>query len=179
MSNLVVITYDTEGKAAEVLETVRRLESERLIDLEDAVYVTKDTSGKAHLHQSFDLAKAGAVSGGLWGALFGLLFLVPIAGLAIGAGIGAMAGRAQDYGIDDKFIKDLGKKMKPGSSAIFALVRQSTPERVLPEIAKYGGEVVHTSLSPDAEERLKRAVEEAKGSSPQSGGGLSTGNQPW
>ena len=52
MANLVVIAYDDEFRAAEVLATLRRLQRDYLIDLDDAVYVTKDGEGKIKLHES-------------------------------------------------------------------------------------------------------------------------------
>jgi uncharacterized membrane protein len=63
MSELVVVTYSDINRAAEVLLTLKRLEKEHLIDLEDAVYVTKGADGKAKLHQSVPLGAIGASSG--------------------------------------------------------------------------------------------------------------------
>jgi uncharacterized membrane protein len=158
MSELVVIAYDDEYRAAEVLATLRRLQKEYLIDLEDAVYVTKDRAGKFKLHESADLTAAGAAGGGFWGLLIGLLFFAPLAGLAVGAGAGALAGKLTDVGIDTQFMRELSARLEPGSSALFVLVRQANAERVVPEIEVFGGAVVRTSLKPDAEERLREAL---------------------
>jgi uncharacterized membrane protein len=48
--------------------------------------------------------------------------------------------------------------MTPNSSAIFVLVRNVTVDKVVPEISKYGGTVLRTSLSDDAEQRLQAAL---------------------
>jgi uncharacterized membrane protein len=155
----VSVVYDDEFKAAEVMAALRRLQSEYLIDLEDAIYVTKDAEGKMKMHQSVNLTGAGAAGGALWGGLIGLIFLAPLAGMAIGAASGALAGKFSDYGIDDKFVKELSSEMGPSSSAVFVLVRKSTPERVLPEVGKFGGKVLHTNLAPDGEARLQAALD--------------------
>jgi uncharacterized membrane protein len=157
-STLVVITYPDEHRAAEVLTALRRMQSEYLIDMEDAVYVTKDEKGKLKLNQSTSLAGAGAAWGGLWGMLIGLLFFAPIAGLAIGAAAGALGGKLSDYGIDDNFARQLSANMPPRSSALFVLVRRATTDKVVPEIAKYGGTVLRTSLPKETEERLQQAL---------------------
>lgn len=162
-STLVVITYPDEHRAAEVLAALQRMRDQYLIDLEDAVYVTKGMDGKLKLHQTTNLAGAGAAWGGMWGILIGLLFFVPIAGLAIGAATGAIAGNLADYGIDDKFAKQLSATMTPGSSAIFVLVRKSTPDRVVPEIAKFGGTVLRTSLPKETEAKLQDALNRGAG----------------
>jgi uncharacterized membrane protein len=65
-----------------------------------------------------------------------------------------------DVGVDDKFMKDLGEKLQPGNAAVFVLVRRSTPDKVLPRVAHYGGEVIHSSLSEHAEETLQEALRE-------------------
>ena len=163
MSNLIVVAYPDEYRAAEVLAALRRLNKEYLIDFDDACYVTKDASGKIKLHQNTSLAGAGAAWGGMWGMLIGLLFFVPFLGLAVGLGLGALSGKLSDYGIDDKFAKQIAETMKPNTSAIFVLVRKSTPDKVVPEIAKYGGTILQTSLPKETEEKLQAALKQGGG----------------
>jgi uncharacterized membrane protein len=166
MSDLVCIAYKDRETADKVLNELRRLEVEHLIDLEDACIVDRDDNGKVHLKQAVNLTAAGAASGGMWGGLFGLLigmlFLNPLlgwlGGAAVGAGAGALSGRLSDYGIDDDFIKSLGSHIQQGSSALFVLVRKVTPDKVLPEIQKYGGTVLKTSLSNEQDEQLRKAL---------------------
>jgi len=159
MSDLVVIAYPDQHRAAEVMATISRLSSEHLVDLEDACYVTKDQAGKVKLHQARDLTTGGAAAGGFWGLLIGMLFLAPLVGAAVGAASGAIAGKYSDVGIDDKFVKQLAAQMQPGSSAIFTLTRRVTVDKVLPELAKFGGTVLRTSLAKDAEEKLKSSLQ--------------------
>ena len=125
MSTLVVIGYHAPYEAEEVRLKLRKLQSEYLIDLEDAVVAVKDSAGKVKLHQAINLTAAGAVSGGFWGSLIGLIFLNPLLGLAVGATAGAVSGALSDIGIDDNFMKELAATMTPGSSALFVLVRRA------------------------------------------------------
>ena len=98
----------------------------------------------------------------LWGALIGLLFLNPllgaVAGAAVGGATGALGGALSDYGISDDFIRYLGSDLKPGTSAAFVLIRKATTDKVLAEVAKYGGHVLRTSLSNEAEAKLQAAL---------------------
>ena len=55
MSTLVVIGYNEIHKAEEVRLTLVKLQRDYLIDLEDAVAVTKDAKGKIKLHQTVNL----------------------------------------------------------------------------------------------------------------------------
>jgi uncharacterized membrane protein len=159
MSDLIAVAYPDINRAEEVMTTLKRMQKEYLIDLADAATVTRDTEGNVKLSQMINLTAAGAASGGFWGMLIGMLFLNPLLGLAVGAGTGAIAGKLSDTGIDDGFMKTLGEKLKPGASAVFTLVRKSSPEKVLAEISKFGGTVLRTSLSPQAEARLQAALD--------------------
>ncbi|HZN27816.1 MAG TPA: DUF1269 domain-containing protein, partial [Xanthobacteraceae bacterium] len=95
-------------------------------------------------------------------ALAGLLLLNPLAGMAAGglagAGFGALSGSLADYGINDQFIKSLGKTIPKGSSALFTLIKRSTPDKVLPEIEPFKPRVIKTSLSREQEDKLRAAL---------------------
>jgi uncharacterized membrane protein len=158
MSDLIAIAYDSEYKAEEVRLTLIKLQKEHLIELEDAAVIVKNAEGKVKLNQAIDLTTAGAVSGGFWGLLIGTLFLSPLLGAAVGAAAGAASGALSDIGVDDNFMKSLGETLQPGTSALFVLVRKVTPDKVLEEIAPYGGTVLRTSLSKDEEAQLQEVL---------------------
>ena len=126
---------------------------------EPHVAIRKD-DGKIKLKQSFSPAATGAAGGALWGGLIGLIFLMPLLGAAIGGATGAATGALTDVGVDDDFMKQLGEKLQPGGAALFVLVRRSTPDKVLPRVSQYGGDVIHSSLSEHAEETLQEALRE-------------------
>jgi uncharacterized membrane protein len=166
MSQLLVLDFDGVGTADEVLTKLRSMEKALLIDLEDACVVVHTEAGKLQIKQAMNLAAIGATSGassGMFiGALAGLLVLNPLAGLAIGglagAGFGALSGSLTDYGINDDFIESLGKTIPRGSSALFLLIRRSTPDKVLPEIEPFRPRILKTSLSNEQENALKAAL---------------------
>ena len=158
MSNLVAIAYPDVKTAEEVMGTLGRLQVERSIELEDAVIVTREDGGKVKLHQARSTTGAGAAGGALWGGLIGLLFLAPLLGMAVGAAAGAVTGKLTDVGVDDSFLKELGEKLEPGMAAVIVLVRRSTPDKVLPEISRFGGTMLQSSLDDDAEARLSEAL---------------------
>lgn len=162
MSTLVVVGYHDVNKAEEVRLTLRKLQRDFLVELEDAVVAVKDARGKIKLHQSVNLTAAGAVSGGFWGSLIGLIFLNPLLGAAVGAAAGAASGALTDLGIDDNFMKDLASTMKPGASALFVLVRNATPDKVLEELKGTGGKILKTSLSHEDEAKLQAALNAVK-----------------
>jgi uncharacterized membrane protein len=159
MSNLIAVAYDDLGRAEEVMQTLRQCQDEHTIELDDAVLVEHDPDGKVRLHQGQSMAAVGGASGALWGGLIGLLFLAPLLGMAVGGAAGAAAGAVTDTGVDDGFLRELGEQLPPGGAAVIVLVRRSTPDKVIPEVSKYGGHVVKTSLSAEADQRLEEALQ--------------------
>jgi|GEM_PF-1069382 uncharacterized membrane protein len=159
-SSFFAITYPDQARAAQVMATLKRIQSEKLIDLEDAVYVTKDEQGKVQLHQTHHTARKGALGGSLAGFIVGSILLTPIGGAAIGAATGAIVGKAaaKDAGIEDQFIKDLSEQMQSNSSAIFLLVRSVSAQDVVPQLGAYGGTIIETSLTAEAQARLQAAL---------------------
>lgn len=163
MSDLVVVLFNDETTAFEMRGALARMQKEYLIDMEDAVVVTKDANGKIKLHQSMNLTAAGALSGGFWGMLIGMIFLNPLLGMAVGAGAGALSGKLSDIGVDDKMMKEMADSFTPDSSALFVLVRKATPDKVLEGLKEFAGKgkVLRTSLKKDSEETLRHALEKA------------------
>lgn len=166
MSELICIAFKDTETADRALNELREMQREYLIDLEDACVAIREPGGKVRLKQAVNLVSLGAASSGLsgmlWGGLVGLLFLNPLAGMAlggaIGLGTGALAGSVSDYGISDDYIRKIAETIEPGTSALFVLVRKVNPEKVLPELTKYHGTVLRTSLTADQERRLREAL---------------------
>ena len=156
MSDLVAIAYPDLATAQQVTANAAEAQKSHEIELDDMVIIERREDGKVKLHQP-SLAGAGAVSGALWGGLIGLIFFMPLFGMAIGAASGAAAGAVSDYGIDDKFMKELGEKLEPGSAAVLLLVRKVSIDKVLPKI-KIEGTIIQTSLDDEQEQQLADAL---------------------
>ena len=159
MSNLVAVAYPDQSTASEVAQTLIELQKEHSIQLDDLVVAIRKDDGKIKLKQTFSPSASGAAGGALWGGLIGLIFFMPLLGMAIGGATGAATGAATDVGVDDKFMKELGEKLQPGGAAVIVLIHRSTPDKVLPEVAQFGGDVIQTSLDDDAEQRLRHVLE--------------------
>jgi len=160
MATLVAIGYPDQGTAEQARETVARLEADLVIQADQVASISRDPEGKYHVHTSHGGSSAGAGAwwGGFWGFLFGLLFFVPIAGLALGAGMGALFGHFGEKGIDKAFQEQVRDYLKPGTSALFMVIEQVTPDKAIAALSQYGGTVIRTSLSEEDTRDLQAAL---------------------
>ena len=160
MATLVAIGYPDQGTAEQARQTVMELEQELIIQADQVASVSRDLEGKYHVHTTHGGASAGggAAWGGFWGLLFGLLFFVPFAGLALGAGMGALFGHFGEKGIDKAFQQQVRDYVKPGTSALFLVIEKATPDKAIAALQQYGGTVIRTSLSEDDTKRLQEAL---------------------
>jgi uncharacterized membrane protein len=159
MAEIVVLGFKNKVTADEAIEDLQRMQGEGLITITDWARVIRHEDGKTDIRQAVGTKSTGAAGGALWGMLFGLIFLIPIAGAIIGAATGALMGALSDYGIDDKFIKGLGDAIQPGTSALFLQVQNTTVDKVTERMQKYEPTVLRTSLSQEAEDKLRAAIE--------------------
>src|SRR5215470_15957864 len=158
MSDLVAIAFPTEAAAEDVRKKLLDMQQEYLIELADAVIAVKQPNGGVKLNQMFHPTAAGAATGAFWGTLIGLLFLMPLAGAALGAAGGALGGALTDLGINDKFMKETAAAIKPGTAALFVLLRKITADKVLEGLKGEGGTVLKTSLDHTKEAALQAAL---------------------
>lgn len=158
MSNLVAISFKDKSTAFEMRDKLRGLQREYLISMEDAVVVTKNGKGKIKLHQSYNLTAMGAVGGGFWGVLLGAIFMNPLAGAAVGASAGAISGSLSDVGISNDFMEKCADSLENDSSALFLLVHKGNFNKILPELEKFEGELIQTSLTDEADEKLRNTL---------------------
>jgi uncharacterized membrane protein len=160
MATLVAIGYPDQGTAEQARETVGRLEADLVIQADQVAAISRDAEGKYHVHTSHGGASAGVGAwwGGFWGFLFGLLFFIPFAGLALGAGMGALFGHLGEKGIDKAFQQQVRDYLQPGTSALFMVIEQVTPDKAIAALAQYGGTVIRTSLSEEDTRELQAAL---------------------
>lgn len=160
MSDLIIIGYDDEETAEKAFAEVERLQKDLLLELDAAAVVHRREDGKLKVetpHEHAGLA-GGALWGVLFGTLFGLIFFIPIIGLVTGGVLGALFGAMDDAGIDASFRDRVRDVLQPGKSALVMVVEKATPDKVVEALSRYGGTVLQTSLSHDAEDKLREAL---------------------
>ncbi len=153
--------YDSQSKAAEVLEEVKGKQGrgDDQLKLLNAAVLKKDSDGKLTFEETNDLdgrrgGLIGAIGGGLLGALAGPIGI--IVGAAAGAGLGAVsADHWIDLGFPDKYLEDLKNELEADSSALLLLVEEANISIVTDVLNQHGDVIMQHTLSDAAVEQLK------------------------
>lgn len=154
---LIVAAFQDEGAAKEALKTLKALKKEKLIGIQNAAVLRKDEKGKIHIKETADMGGGkGSVIGGVVGAAIGVIagpaLIVPA---AVGALVGGLSAKLRDSGFSDERLKTLGEGLKPGTSAIVAVVEHKWVRQVEAAIAEAGADAVTTSLQADIAAQLE------------------------
>jgi uncharacterized membrane protein len=160
VADLIVIGYPDEGTADRALTTVEELQRELVLEVDGVAAIVRHSDGKVKVNApgSGSMVGVGALSGVLWGTVLGMLFLVPVLGAVTGGLFGTLFGALSRSGIDESFRERVQERLQPGTSALVIVVENVAPERAVEALSEYGGEVLQTSLSRDAERELQEAL---------------------
>ena len=159
-SNVIMLAWDDPTRAEDMLTMFEIWQEQGLITIEDAVVATLGDLPEVEIKQTQSVAGKYTLRGSGIGLLGGFLLGGPIGGLVAGAAVGAIAGHMKDLGIDDKFIRDSSEALRPNSSALFVMGRAEDPDGFYQELKPYKAVVATTTLSPEQEQRLRRALAE-------------------
>ncbi|MFM7509868.1 MAG: DUF1269 domain-containing protein [Actinomycetota bacterium] len=155
MPDLIAIGYDDTTTALEAMDEVGRLAQDLVIQPDAVAAIIRNEDGKFRTVTNQHEVGAGATWGMFWGLLFGILFFLPIFGMAIGAAFGALGGKLAKDSIGKDFQEQVRSKLQPGTSALFMIVQQMTTDKALDGLAKFGGDVIKTSLSDEDEAEIQ------------------------
>jgi uncharacterized membrane protein len=172
MTDLIVIGYDDEETADKAAAEVERLAKD---EPEAVATIRRDEDGEYHAKSTHHPVATGASWGMLWGAVFGLIFFNPVLGLAVGAALGALLGAIAKAGLDRQFISDVRDMVQPGTSALFLIVEKGIPEKAIEALSRFGGRVLKTSLTHEAEQQIQEALHGSNGQSAERSDAVPTG----
>lgn len=180
MSQLIVVGFKQDMyRASEVLNKLGAMDK-WAIDLRDAVAVYRDYDGTLRVDQSYRMTTGeGAGWGAFWGVLIGALIAMPftagasgaalagtLAAAAVGGGVlGATGGAIEasrwkdEFGLPEEFVKGTGSMVRPGDSAVLALVRTVDPVEVAEQFRGYGGTVLQTTLTSEQSAKVQSILD--------------------
>lgn len=158
MAELVAIGYPDETSALAAEKEAQHLADELVIRPDAIAAIVRRADGKYQVTTTHHAVGSGATWGMFWGFFFGLLFFVPVLGMAMGSGLGALLGKLEQAGIDKEFQADARRMLTPGTSALFVVGDEAATARAVDGLRRFGGTILETSLSKEAEERLQAVL---------------------
>jgi len=122
-TQVIVAAFDWMDGAKEAFDSLGQLEKEKSIKIENAAILQKDHFGTVQIRDVKDMTGTrGAVLGGVLGAVVGAI-TGPVGWVAVGgAAIGGLVAKLKDGGFDNERPEQLGESLKPGTSAMVAVV---------------------------------------------------------
>lgn len=120
---LVVGVFDEETEAWDAVIAATEVAAQRQSGILDACLVVRRADGSVHFRETSDVTPTqGAWYGAATGLIAGVVLAFPLAGAAVGAGLGVFAARRHDVGITNDFEHAVAERLEPGKAAAVALV---------------------------------------------------------
>ncbi len=137
--DVIIAAYNDEQGASTALKELEKAKKAGTISIKDAAVLKRDTDNKLRISESADKGFGrGALIGGVAGAAVGVL-AGPIGWAALGgAAVGGLAAKLRDGGFRDERLREIGESVKPGNSALIAVVEEiwvKDAEKILEEKA--------------------------------------------
>jgi uncharacterized membrane protein len=154
---VIIAAFNDEQGADEALKALKQVKKEKMIKIEDAAVLRKDEKGKIHIKETADMgggkgAVLGGVAGGVLGLVFGPALVVPA---AVGALVGGLAAKLHDAGFSNERLQQVSEGLKPGSSAIIAVVEHTWVKEVEKALAEQNADIATEALSADIADQLE------------------------
>jgi uncharacterized membrane protein len=160
---LIMVGVPSKEIGLEALDRIDDAMAAGSITVDDAALVYRNEKGKVKIHQTHDAtAKRGAFRGGAVGLLVGLVAApAVVAATAVGAGAGALIGKARDSGVSDKLMKQIGTYIEGSESALFILADDSSSVMIaatIEELMAGGADISYEVIPPEAQSFLLEAI---------------------
>lgn len=161
---IIGVAFDTSIRAQEYLLAMSGLRNSGSLELQDAVIVSKNDDGKVHVTETIDPTPGrAAVSGAMWTGLLGLFVGGPIgwlAGLGVGAGVGAATAKVIDVGVPDEWVDWFKQAVVNGTTAVVILAKHVHVADLAREASRFeGAELLYASMPDHAISQLSEAFD--------------------
>ncbi len=152
MAHLLVVAFDDMAKGDEVLTRLRSLQSEGLLDLEDALVVQRDPRGRFHLKQAVGERGDGRLPKSFWERLIAHIFPRDR------KQEGPCPPPAEGRGLSQEFVHCIAERLTPGTSALFIVVEPHRLDSLLRAFDREGGRVLETDFPEEIRHEVELAL---------------------
>jgi uncharacterized membrane protein len=153
----IALFTDDQG-AVTALDSLEAERKGKDAPIKEVAVLRKDEEGHYNIYEPGDMggtkgAAVGAVVGALIGAVTGPGAIITG---AAGAMIGGLAAKLSDTGFNNKELKALAVSLKPGTSALLAVVADGFIGEFANRMRARNAEIIHDALHPMVTEELQK-----------------------
>ncbi len=161
------LQFESVNRAQQFMMALGQLRQDKKLQLLDAVMVVKDTNDHVRVRETIDPQPGRtAISSGMWTGLLGLLVGGPvgwIAGIGIGAGVGAVTAKVIDLGVPDEWVDWFKLAVQPGRAIVVVLAKDIDQRALRAEVERFpGAQLVHTTVHAEAFAELASSIDAAE-----------------
>jgi uncharacterized membrane protein len=160
MKQLIALVFDDPYKGEEARAALHRMAGEGLLEIGETALIVKHEDAKTRISQDTDMVAKDQHVGHLVGLVAGALTgMTPF--ILAGTLAGRLIGNLKDNGVTNKFLKEVGKEIQPGTSALI-LLASSDPERrlkIAERLRDSGPKILESDLPPEVEQELAEALQ--------------------
>ncbi|PWK47148.1 putative membrane protein [Actinoplanes xinjiangensis] len=155
MTTFTVWKFDEPERAERAAYILKHAEAEGLVKVVDHAVVTWPYGAATpETHHENESSRRHTGWGAFWGVIVGGLFLVPIAGAAVGAGIGALVRATEGTGIDRDQLETIRTEITEGTSALFLVTDHGDLDRLGERLHGMHKRLIATNLTDGEREIL-------------------------
>lgn len=155
---LIAIGYPDTVAGSLAMEELDRLGRDLVIRLDEVAVVERSEDGSFKTYTNAVITGDQPTWAMLWVQLFASLFYVPILGMTVGPALAPILDKVSHAGLDPLFEERVKGQLQPGTSALFVLVENVSPDVVVSSLDALGGTVLQSELSPDARDMLQETL---------------------
>jgi uncharacterized membrane protein len=161
--DLIVAAFPSEQGAKEALHELDDAKKQGVISVKDAAVLMRDEHDKLHIAESADKGFGrGAMIGGVAGAAVGIL-AGPIGWATLGgAAVGGLAAKLRDGGFPDDRLRQIGEGVKPGSSALVAVIEETWVTKAEDMLRQRGADIATEAVAADIASQLDEQAAQAQ-----------------
>lgn len=168
---LVIVEVPSRDAGLDALDRLRAAEDQGRLHVEDAALVYREDDRSVKVHQTRDAgAGIGALRGGLIGLAVGIVAAPAVLlAAAAGAGVGAVAAKVRDGGVDDAMLRRLGDLLEGREAAVVVLADEASTRTITDHLEGLAGsdaELDYEVLPPEAQDLIREAIEQGLGTGP-------------
>ncbi len=161
MTNLVVISFASEGQAIDASHKLVELESFGDITVYEKVIVKRDSNGDTAVLETDSSNGLRTLSGMALGTLIGAL-AGPV-GLLVGIVSGTLTGAALEsryFDFSEDFISKVTNQLQPGTVAIIAEIYEENPALMESALDRFGATVSRSNVDYEYDEYIDDRIKE-------------------